>query len=146
MWKSRNKIFLVSAFCLTAFTGAAQNIEVDARVDSARVRTGTPFAYRVTVKGTVRSPRVHPPEFSSFRVLGTAQNQSYSLRPGGTAQLTLRITYTLLAPQPGSYRIEPFAVENGGGTVKSNAVNIQVYGDPLKEKKRPLPLGSGTEI
>ena len=119
---------------------------IKAQLSKDKVETGEVFAYSLTVSGSFSSPKIIPPKFTGLNVISQNQSQSYSQKEGKT-EVKIKLVYHLIAPNPGTFTIEPAALTASEGKFTSEAFTVTAQGRPIEEKKKILPhIQGGTEI
>jgi len=140
------RIALLSLLCLfvLGLSNGAKTIEVD--VNKTEVETGEVFIYKIKIEGMFSEPQLKLPEFKNFSVASQSQSKSYSFADNNL-KLIFNLTYSLFAPEAGTFVIEPAIIEDKNTSHKSKSITIKVSGKPLAEKKKILPfIEKGTDI
>jgi hypothetical protein len=77
-----------------------------------------------------------------------AQGESRNyLLEGNKNKLVLKLNYELIAPKPGAFTIKELILREKGKEIKSKAINIEVSGAPLPDKRKIQPyISSGTDL
>lgn len=129
MLKRMMRIFLLAGFALVKASPAGAQ-EFKTLVPQAPVYAQESFSIQY-IMADDSADRFIVPEFGKIRLtLVSGPAIYYSLAPtvGGTR--TKNVTYTVVAPSPGRYRIPGATLLHNGKKIKSNAVEIEVSTRP----------------
>ncbi len=130
----RRRLFIILLFFVLLFTGSAnaQDILVEATIDSSSVTTDQQVILTVSMNAQPDSPPILPP-LEGFQVVGQSSASQISIVNGvSTAYFAYR--YTLQPIEAGEFRIDPVSVFINGQQYTSNDVTISVT-----QGNNPLP-------
>jgi hypothetical protein len=130
-------IALVFLFAFSTVISAQTVVEAKASVDKNSVTLGDTLRYSIDVKvnGNLgQSPRLTPPSFEGFRIVGNRSSHSTSII-NGKATVVTSIIYDLLAIKSGEVTIPPASVVFQNSTTK-------VF-ETIKTKSVILNVGKG---
>ncbi|MCK9573451.1 MAG: BatD family protein [Candidatus Omnitrophica bacterium] len=119
---------------------------IEASVDKRKVATGEIFTYTLKVDGEFISPKLTIPKFNDFTIVSQNQQRQYTSKGSNTA-LTVKITYHLLALNPGNFAIEGASVKDKEKELKAQTIVIEATGKAVKEKIKVAPqIEKGIDI
>ena len=137
--------FIILIFLSTA-TYAQTPSTIEASVNKHKVATGEIFTYTLKIEGEFLSPKLTTPKLDNFTIASQSQQRQYTSKGNGTA-LTIKITYHLFAPNPGSFVIEGANVTDKNKKIEAQPIAIEATGKPLKEKIKVAPhIEKGIDI
>jgi hypothetical protein len=131
--------------------GSKQNQEknrnkVSVKVSQNKLETGQVFSYLITIEGDFNDPELIIPSLDDFMVISTKKTESFSYQKDNI-KTKIKITYFLVCPKPGTFKIEPVKIIDAGKTYQSDSLTIVATGDPLEKKKKLQPyIEDGIEI
>lgn len=128
MWNRLRILLCISLMC-ASLPVFAQN-SVSAAADRNEVKTGEVFTYTIKVEGEFTSPQVKPPDFGKLKIVARRQSRNYRTH-GGVRHVEAVFVYQLVAYQPGEYILDKVEVTDAGKVYSSNAVTVQVTGEPI---------------
>lgn len=149
-----SRFFLILAtFVFFGFFGqdSKQNQEenqnkVSVEVSQNKLETGQVFSYLITIEGDFNDPELIMPGLDDFIIVSTKKSESFSYQKDNI-KTKIKITYFLICPNPGTFKIEPVKIVDAGKTYQSDSFTIVATGDPLEKKKKLQPyIEGGTEI
>jgi len=129
-------VLVLFSFFLLGFWGKSNAIETN--VTKTKVKTGETFTYNITVNDNLSNGTLFLPEFDDFNIVSQSQSESYTIK-GGKEVVSLRLSYLLFAPHPGTFTINGPILEDNGRQFKGIPITIEVKGQTLREKKKILP-------
>lgn len=124
-----------------------EDLVIQADTDKDQIETGEVFVYTLLIEGELEGkPEIKEPLFGDFEIVSTQTSRTFSYRQGKTI-ISLKLTYSLVAPEPGLFTIEPPEVTAAGKTYQGEAIQIKVKGEPLADKEKLQPyIEQGIEI
>ncbi|MCK9615132.1 MAG: BatD family protein [Candidatus Omnitrophica bacterium] len=129
--------FIILIFLSTAAYAQTPSI-IEASVNKHKITTGEIFTYTLKIEGEFLSPKLTIPKFDNFTIASQGQQRQYTSK-GNRTTLTIKITYHLFAPNPGSFTIEGANVADKNKRIEAKPIAIEVTGKPLKEKIKVAP-------
>jgi len=112
----------------------AQQVSARAYLSSNQVGVGQQFVLNVEVSGAQgvdQDPEL--PDLSSFSVyLGSGSSSSIQMS-GGRTNITLTIQYRFQATSAGTFTVDPFEVEAGGGAFTTEPLTLTVSDAPVPQ-------------
>ena len=97
------KKILALAFLAISLQAFGQEALIKVEVSSDTLFAGEPFQLRVTIENFQGEYKA--PDMSAFRRLGGPNQSTYLSMINGTVKQSAQYTYTLLAEEPGEYRL-----------------------------------------
>ncbi|HXV87191.1 MAG TPA: BatD family protein, partial [Gemmatimonadales bacterium] len=114
---------------LWSVAAAAQQPQVQARVDKNTLAAGDTLVYTVTVEARgADAIRIEDPALGGLEVLGARETSSVEVVGGNARRVTTRVL-RLVALQPGQWTIGAARVTAGGVTLTTASIGIEVTGD-----------------
>ncbi len=137
MWKSYKYLLLFIIF-LSTNSSAQTNEVIEATTSKRTVITGEVFTYTLKIEGEFHSPKLQLPNLADFTIVSQKQQRQYVAK-GKSTMLTIKITYDLLAPNPGNFTIEGASVTSKDKRIATQPITIEVTGEALKNKNTATP-------
>ncbi len=135
-------IRLLMALSLAASAAFAQEVKLSVQAYPTNVTVGQQFRLTVTVAGPLNSvpdPKILGLE--QFTIIGSSQSSQISI-VNGQVNSTKNVNYTVVAAEPGSFKLGPAVVKLGDKTISSNTVAVTVAaGGGGAGKAKPSPPG-----
>lgn len=130
MWRLFSLIFLINFFL-----NHVDSSLIKVSVDKKRVHTGEVFTYKVEMKLPFNPQEIKLPKFEGLKVISRSQKSSYNI---GRDKIIVKIkmVFKLVAFSPGKYVIKNIVVKGKNRVIKSEKVEIEVYGERIKKKER----------
>ena len=141
-WSFRLHNAAVTALAVAACAGPlfAGDVAIAAAVDKSVLKVGDSLTLTVTLSGDLsqvaEAPRIELPD--GFRALAKRQASTVSVS-GGTAQRAMSFEYLLQPLKPGVFRLGPFTVDQRGGPIRSEPINVTVKKPVLPPSVKPQP-------
>lgn len=143
---------LTLAFAPAAAAAAkAEALSVSAQVDRQKLEAGTPFNLTLVIhaKGASQVGNVELPDTGTLEVLGNrrSENSTVNMGPSGISYgHTINITLTLLARQPGAYKVGPATIRAGRETAQSQPLTLRVGGSASAAPPPPADDSSSARV
>lgn len=130
MWRLFSLIFLFNFFL-----NQADSSLIKVSVDKKRVRTGEVFTYKVEMELPFNPQEIKLPKFEGLKVISQSQRSSYNIKKDKII-VKIKMVFKLVAFSPGKYVIKSIVVKGKNRTIKSEKVEIEVYGERIKDKEK----------
>jgi hypothetical protein len=112
-------------FLFFAVIGFSQSPVFKAIPDATEVVTGGYVEVTFSLENA-EGTNFHPPSFNGFKVISGPNKSSQVTIVQGSTSYKLQLSYTLLAPTEGVYRIGSASIQAGNRRMASNPFNIKV--------------------
>lgn len=130
MWRLFSLIFLFNFFL-----NQVDSSQIKVSVDKKRVRTGEVFTYKVEMKLPFNPQEIKLPEFEGLKIISQSQRSSYNIKKDKII-VKIKMVFKLVAFSPGKYVIKSIVVKGKNRTIKSEKVEIEIYGEKIKKEER----------
>lgn len=106
---------------------------IKAGVDKPRNGTGEVFVYSVNIEGEFGGKDIKAPEFGDLRVVSQSKVTQRVFK-GKTGEMKIKMTYGLVAGNPGTYNIKGVVVKDKGKVFQGETITVEITGEPLREE------------
>lgn len=121
--------FLLITFGFINEKGFGQDLSLNATLSETKIFTGEQFTLNIEVQssGTHSMQLPELPDFAGARVISTnpSRSTSISIVNGRTSRTTSYI-YTMIATEPGNYRVPSITVQIDGDPMQTSPINFEI--------------------
>lgn len=112
-------------------------MQLSVQVDPTTVEVGEQLTLTITISGDIQRVELNPFTFpEAFRVAAQSRSTNLSME-FGQVRRSVSFVYALMALQPGTFELGPFAVHHQGKPLLTDPVEIVVQKPALPPKLDP---------